>query len=440
MKNAKHDTKMRSRRLEVPAMNSGVIRNQILSSMDLFTGVGGITHALSGICKPRLYCEIDKPCRNVLKARINDGSLPNAPIIKDVRNITIKSLTEAPYKINKGDIDIVVGGFPCQGFSNMGNKTGLEHVQSGLYSEIIRIVDEFGPKAVFLENVPNVLKVMFDQLRTDFHSRGFCLAWTVVPASLIGAPHERARWFCLAFKPLEFNLDIKNGLAYKRYPWQNPKIGTPVRMITLANKTDKHINNQRMGMLGNSVVPDAVRFAFLGLVTGYRHTDLECKSLRFSLMKDIKGLHNPHHGTQSRSLMVTSKDTPRNGVSVCVGPPKLKSYVTLRLKRSLQVLKALKDSHKPVGLVLDPRYNTVTQHSRDISPGRLLQQRTPIRQWSTPRHGNVAPSRHLTVRTVRDLATQIRFEVNTPDKDRYGDVNAQFVEHMMGYPLGWTRS
>ena len=404
----------------------------MLKSFDLFTGIGCITHALQGICKPLLYCEIDAPCRDVLKARIQSGDLPSAPIIKDVRKVTKERMKSIGIK--EGDVDIVVGGFPCQGFSNMGKRTGLQHVQSGLYEEIIRIIDEMNPKGVFLENVPAVLGVMFEKLQADFHSRGYILAWTVVPASLLGALHERARWFCLAFRPDEFSLKVA-GLVYKRYPWVS-HASEPQRMITLANKADKHENNQRLGMLGNSVVPDAVRFAFFVLVSGYKTTNIESTSLKFSAWDKIIS----RHGIGQRSLLSFSKNAPRSGMSVYVGSPGLGYYLVLKAPGAKSIYSGLKNKENKLNLLLNPKYNSDTENTGAIDSERLVSKPTKLLRWSTPRHGNIIPSRRLTIRTVRDLPTQVRFEVQTPDKHRYGDVNSEFVEYLMGYPLNWTSS
>ncbi len=401
----------------------------MLKSFDLFTGIGGITHALRGICKPLLYCEIDAPCREVLKARMQSGDLPLAPIIKDVRKISKERMKAIGIK--QGDVDIVVGGFPCQGFSNMGKRTGLQHSQSGLYEEIIRIVDDMNPKGVFLENVPAVLGVMFDKLQTDFHSRGYILAWTVVPASLLGALHERARWFCLAFRPDEFSLKVTS-LVYKRYPWESE----PQRMITLANKAEKHENNQRLGMLGNSVVPDAVRFAFFVLVSGYKNSNIESSSLKFSAWDNITS----RRGIDQRSLLSFSKSPPRSGMSVFIGSPGLGYYLVLKSPSAKSIYSGLKSRERKLNLVLNPKYNSETENTGTIVSDRLISKMTHLTRWSTPRHGNIIPSRHLTIRTVRDLPTQVRFEAHTEDTHRYGDVDSQFVEYLMGYPLNWTRA
>ena len=51
---------------------------------------------------------------------------------------------------------------------------------------------------LFLENVQGVLKHAMSVISRDLHSRGYVVAWSVVGASDVGAPHIRKRWFCLA--------------------------------------------------------------------------------------------------------------------------------------------------------------------------------------------------------------------------------------------------
>jgi len=60
-------------------------------------------------------------------------------------------------------------------------------------------------------------------------------------------------------------------------------------------------------------------------------------------------------------------------------------------------------------------------------------------QWSTPRAGNSGASHILSERSMRDLPTQVRFEVSTPDDERGWLLNTDWVEWLMGYPAGYTR-
>jgi len=78
---------------------------------------------------------------------MSEGNLPKAPIWDDIRTLQAKELP---------DIDIIYGGFPCQDISVAGLQKGLEGERSGLFFEILRILDETQAPFIFLENVPNI--------------------------------------------------------------------------------------------------------------------------------------------------------------------------------------------------------------------------------------------------------------------------------------------
>ena len=168
----------------------------MLLSLDLFSGVGGMTLALHGIAEPVAYCEIDRHAQHVLMARMQDGSLPMAPIYDDVRTLTQQELSST-------HIDIIVGGWPCQDLSPFGLRKGLQSgTRSGLVSEVSllkkikkKLADELKPKAIFLENVPAILGNGMDQLIREFvRKRGYEMRWAVIPASSWGH-HTREAGF-----------------------------------------------------------------------------------------------------------------------------------------------------------------------------------------------------------------------------------------------------
>lgn len=66
------------------AGGAAISEHRPLRSLDLFSGLGGITHALRGVALPAAYCEIDRFAAAVLAARMADGSLPMAPLCSDV--------------------------------------------------------------------------------------------------------------------------------------------------------------------------------------------------------------------------------------------------------------------------------------------------------------------------------------------------------------------
>jgi hypothetical protein len=98
-----------------------------VNGLDLFSGIGGITLALSPWVRPVAYCENDRYAQAILLSRQASGDLPIAPIWDDIRTLTYSILPVVK-------IDIIYGGFPCQDISVAGLGAGLEGKRSGLFS------------------------------------------------------------------------------------------------------------------------------------------------------------------------------------------------------------------------------------------------------------------------------------------------------------------
>jgi site-specific DNA-cytosine methylase len=74
-----------------------------MNALDLFSGIGGISIALSEYCRTKYYCEIEPYCQAVLLSRMASGDLDNALIWDDITTLNAGEL---------GAVDIIVGGFP----------------------------------------------------------------------------------------------------------------------------------------------------------------------------------------------------------------------------------------------------------------------------------------------------------------------------------------
>ena len=168
-----------------------------MNVLSLFSGIGGIDVAVKLVlpgAKTIAYVERDKNCQVLLKARMNDGSLDTAPIIDDVRDASVASIP---------DIDIIIGGFPCQPFSFAGLRK--ENDERNLWPEFNRTIRSVRPRYVFLENVPGILTsrehegYIFTILK-DLNQGGYDAEWGTIKASDVGASHKRERWFCLAWR------------------------------------------------------------------------------------------------------------------------------------------------------------------------------------------------------------------------------------------------
>lgn len=109
----------------------------------------------------------------------------------------------------KDEIDIMVGGSPCQSFSNYGKKLGLEDVRGTLFYDYARIIKESQPKIFIYENVQNLLnhdggktwKVMLDV----WQSLGYELNFQILDAKDYNHPQLRTRLFLIGFRKDIYN-------------------------------------------------------------------------------------------------------------------------------------------------------------------------------------------------------------------------------------------
>lgn len=243
-----------------------------LNGLDLFSGIGGISVALSEWVNTVAYCEQDRYAQSVLLSRMADGSIDRAPIWDNIASLKGTMLPS---------IDIVFGGFPCQDLSIAGLGKGLDGERSSLFFEIIRLVKEVESTFVFLENVPAIRTRGLLQVVTAFTEVGYDCRWTCVTASSVGALHKRERWFLLAYakcnrgrpvpttEPLASNEskklfrenrkarpnDFKKSGDLGKSHWEaEPSVGRVVDGFP--NRVD------RIKCLGNAVVPLQAKKAF----------------------------------------------------------------------------------------------------------------------------------------------------------------------------------
>lgn len=169
----------------------------------LFAGIGGFELGLERAI-PGAYTlwqvEQNNFCQKVLAKH-----WPQAKIYDDVRNIT---------KNNVQQVDILCGGFPCQDISVAGKKEGLNGEKSGLYWEMHRIIEELQPRAVIMENVAAITIRGLGTVLGSLSEIGYDAEWCTIQASDFGAPHKRARWFCIAYpRTIGFYLDNERRLS-----------------------------------------------------------------------------------------------------------------------------------------------------------------------------------------------------------------------------------
>jgi DNA (cytosine-5)-methyltransferase 1 len=121
------------------------------------------------------------------------------------------------------NIDLLVGGFPCQDYSvakTLNSAKGLKGKKGVLWWEILRLVQERKPKFIFLENVDRLLKSPSNQRGRDFAvmlktlgEEGYLIEWRVVNAAEYGFPQRRIRVFIVATKKNDKKIAPENYLS-----------------------------------------------------------------------------------------------------------------------------------------------------------------------------------------------------------------------------------
>lgn len=103
----------------------------------------------------------------------------------------------------KNNIDLIIGGPPCQGYSIAGKRI-IEDERNELYKSFVKFVDHYKPKAFLMENVPNIISMgkgaVKEQIIKDFERLGYKVVYKILMASDFGVPQNRKRAFFVGLK------------------------------------------------------------------------------------------------------------------------------------------------------------------------------------------------------------------------------------------------
>ena len=160
-------------------------------SIDLFSGVGGLTEGLhEADFKTEFAFEIDETASKAY--RLNHSK--TKVITSDIRKI---SVDEVKKELKGKTIHLLAGCPPCQGFSSIRRLNRAQPVdddRNTLINEYVRFVRELRPYAIMLENVPGLaLSKVFDDAVKDLKSFGYEIDYKVVNVRDYGVPQSRKR-------------------------------------------------------------------------------------------------------------------------------------------------------------------------------------------------------------------------------------------------------
>lgn len=161
----------------------------------LFTGIGGLELGVSNTVASIVPCDnniewIAETNGNALKILDHSTMFHGVPNLGDVAKIDWSAVP---------DVCCITGGTPCQDFSHLGSRKGLEGEKSSLLYAFIEAVKAKKPDYVLWENVTGALtKGAYDVLLDALNEADYSTSSVILPASHLGMPHKRSRLFVFA--------------------------------------------------------------------------------------------------------------------------------------------------------------------------------------------------------------------------------------------------
>ena len=329
-----------------------------LTAVSLFSGCGGFCEGIE-LAGYRIVTALEKDRYACQTYRFN---FPNVPLIEgDIREFLIPELAKKQLGTNISKVDLVFGGPPCQGYSQIGTRS-LEDERNYLYKEFIRVLTVLQPTIFLMENVPNVLGLnkghFKDLILSAFKAAGYTNTTFVrVLASQYGVPQERKRVFFVGVHDRYLAPDNLQQFIFERLEEQVQT--TPVTVW------------EAISDLPANVVPSGNTMAYpVAVFSEYQKSmRLDCASPSYSLSAKLKKgighfegveLHNHHtKEIQERRLALIKMLAPgKKGDSL----PKsvwsgLRPEKWRRLHPDLPAYTLLANMHRDLSEFVHPKFN-----------------------------------------------------------------------------------
>ncbi len=217
--------------LPAPLSNSSFAESPRLTAGCLFCGMGGFAAGLVAAGFDVRWANDS----NAFACTTFSHQFPGVRVVeKDIRNVHVE--TDALESV-----DVLAAGFPCQSFSQAGNRLGFDDPRGALFFEIPRLLGGFQPDRrpalVILENVPNLLvaahKSWFDQIQRKLRQSGYWFretsCWRVNVKAATDLPQDRDRLFMVAASRRHF----------RRNPFSPPAVANGTGRRPLADFVDR---------------------------------------------------------------------------------------------------------------------------------------------------------------------------------------------------------
>jgi DNA (cytosine-5)-methyltransferase 1 len=241
------------------------MEKKVFKVIDLFCGIGGFS---KGFEKAGFKIELGIDNWDIALKTFKKNHSNSEIIFKDMRDIP-----ESFYEQFKSNIDVVIAGPPCQGFS-MSGKRDIDDERNTLFEEVIRAIKIINPKIVIIENVQGLLsmknpdgELIRDLIYRRLSDLGYLTEHKVLDASDYGVPQARKRVIFVGSKigkigfPEPYKEKVNVGDALGNIPDCNEEeYGFPVNEFQklMSNGIKKIHNHQAMNH--NSIILKRISF------------------------------------------------------------------------------------------------------------------------------------------------------------------------------------
>lgn len=171
-----------------------------LNAVDLFAGAGGLSLGFENAGFKVAFAVENDVC-SAETYRINRNGKSTEVILSDISQINFTD-TLTKFRLKRGEIDILLGGPPCQGFSfsNMKTRTA-DNPKNQLFKEFLRAVKEIYPKWLLFENVSGIVNFekgkVIEIINAELNNLGYLCTWDIINSADYGVPQVRKRFFLI---------------------------------------------------------------------------------------------------------------------------------------------------------------------------------------------------------------------------------------------------
>lgn len=174
--------------------------------LDLFCGAGGMSYGMhkNNHFVTKVALDINGKLAQTFEKNITDAEL----VIGDIQNKVVKE--KIINLSRKNNINMIIGGPPCQGFSLKGKKLGLDDPRNFLFMEYLALVEELNPEVFVIENVKSLMSTsngwFKNQIIDEIEMLGYKVSVGILMASDYGVPQNRERVIFLCSRKKKIDL------------------------------------------------------------------------------------------------------------------------------------------------------------------------------------------------------------------------------------------